>query len=69
MLCDREIHQGGEVVNTIKTVRTVSIETHKRNLRSRIAWLLMHGINRGLSEEETKELLEKQEELRKLERS
>lgn len=53
---------------TTKTLRTGSIETHKRNIRSRIALLTLRDINRGLTKEERSELKELQAKLTELEK-
>jgi hypothetical protein len=39
-----------------ETVRTISIEIYKRNIRARIALLILRGINRGLRPDERQEL-------------
>lgn len=53
---------------TNTTVRTSTPQTHLRNIRNRIAVLTMRKLFGGLTEQETKELKEKQEQLAKLER-
>ena len=52
-----------------ETIRTVSPETYKRNIRARLALLTLRSIHRPLTAEEKQELKDLQNKLSQLERS
>jgi len=53
---------------TTETIRTVTPEIHKRNIRARIALLILRSISRLLTVEETQELKELQNKLDQMQR-